>query len=544
MYAQSCYNYCHYQECIDTTTRILSMAEAAEVEESILCQVKLIKGKSLYHSYQGEQKVFQKVRKNVSLKDSEKLRTQCYAKTKECILLLGSGYDNGFLDLEGDQLLDLSMIDFVRETNNLNQCKRCLLCRKKTAILRSHIFPKSILKDIASDMAIGGDHKVFIPMLGKKVKKSAGEATFWMFCSRCEQLLCQNGENQFFEQIYKKIQPDHTTIPSELKLPYGRWMYDFCVGILIRALAVSDASTFGRDSDNHPLFSWCRQRLLSLELHSKKHPESASKPTAELSTYLTRELTISVLVNPVIVSSGKGNESYLSKLPGMYVSPVRLEDGVYSHSRQSSFFLAHFGTLNIVIQFLRHSLDDSALRSFNIIVPSGGILEVPVESKRWQTIPAGVWQMFSAFSQVDNMDQNSSESPYPLERSVQLNNVRVMNHLPSEYNLTSGLISVVVPSNLNVIMRTKRKWGEQQVIRYSIIADPMNENVYLVYILSLPGLLVVDGMTVEKHKCTLSIPFLDRRTECFHPIMLSVIQDFVSQVKEISECIVAMYQLS
>ena len=113
------------------------------------------------------------------------------------------------------------MIDYMRETNCLNNCKRCLLCRKKTVLRRSHLLPKFILKAIAEDLIVGDDHKVFVPLIGKAVKKSAGEATFWMLCSECEERLCQNGEQQFAEQIHKKICIHRQVVKSKLVLPYS-----------------------------------------------------------------------------------------------------------------------------------------------------------------------------------------------------------------------------------------------------------------------------------------------------------------------------------
>ena len=40
-------------------------------------------------------------------------------------------------------------------------------------------------------------------MIGKMVKKSAGEMAFGMLYGQCEQCLCQNGKNQF--SVHHKI---------------------------------------------------------------------------------------------------------------------------------------------------------------------------------------------------------------------------------------------------------------------------------------------------------------------------------------------------
>jgi len=195
MYARGCFQYQKYQECITSTSHIIQLVRGKkglfQVEQAIADEANLLRGKSLYYTKQ-----------------------QCYRKAREAIILLGRAHDYGFLDEEGSELLDCAMIDYVRETNSLNNCERCLLCRRKSELRRGHVLPNSILKQIAKDFVVEGDHKVFIPLIGKAVKKSAGECTFWMFCPTCEERLCQNGEEQFAKHIHSKVCPGRKVIPS------------------------------------------------------------------------------------------------------------------------------------------------------------------------------------------------------------------------------------------------------------------------------------------------------------------------------------------
>ena len=79
----------------------------------------------------------------------------------------------------------------------LNCCQRCLLCRRRIKLRRSHIFPHEYLKIHKHDYWRAHT------MIGKMVKKSAGEMAFGMLYGQCEQCLCQNGKNQF--SVHHKI---------------------------------------------------------------------------------------------------------------------------------------------------------------------------------------------------------------------------------------------------------------------------------------------------------------------------------------------------
>ena len=97
------------------------------------------------------------------------------------------------------------MIDYVRETNSLKDCKRCLLCLKRADLRCSHIVPKSILKKIAKDLVVKKDEqKVFVPLLGKTIKKSPAESTFWLLCSDCENAFVKMEKTNLLKKFIKK----------------------------------------------------------------------------------------------------------------------------------------------------------------------------------------------------------------------------------------------------------------------------------------------------------------------------------------------------
>lgn len=241
-----------------------------KTEEKFSSEIQILKGKALYHSYQGSQRVYLKLRSSMPAKTIEPFKSQFYRKALECIRILGHAHDNKVLDDEGSELLDHAMVDYAREMNGLKDCKRCLLCRHKKEVRRSHIIPKSILKEVANDLMVdSNDHKVFVPLIGKNIKKSAGEATFWLLCAECEERLSKNGENQFMESVYRHVCPGRRVKVCEIAIQYGPWFYTFCIGILFRALAISSQFGTANDADLYLLFTFCRNHLLSLSsLHS------------------------------------------------------------------------------------------------------------------------------------------------------------------------------------------------------------------------------------------------------------------------------------
>lgn len=486
--------------------------------------------------------------------------------------------DFDFLDDEGSKLLDCAMIDYLRETNNLNSCQRCLLCRKKAKLRRSHIFPKSVLKAIASDLRVGDDHKVFSSMIGKVIKKSAGEATFGMLCSDCEQCLSQNGEDQFFKHVHSKIYANREMIESHLTLPYGGWLFDFCVGIFFRLFAVShQLEVFGcRGEKLYKIFSDCRQHLLALptntpqKLKEKKENEGASGVTAPENRFSSpllspsQPLLFSFFVNPTLhVSSSDLKLQYILKGPAFFMSPIDLNEGIYCHDKQPSLILAHFDHINILIQLQTGS--SVALQNATIN-PDEGELIIPNEHERWQSIPTGVWRLFSAFAQAsENMNQaktsslqgcteseecarpaDSSNFVYAPKNTVSLKHSTIFSLLPGCYSHKlmedTSEVAIKLPENHRILIRIVKKWGHEQQMMYIVAED--SDVLYLVYVLSVPGWHILDGLLLDTLNCSVSLPFLNGKKEEHHALKLPVIQAFIQQVPEIIEYLHVRAQLS
>lgn len=567
VYTRGCFQYQRYGECIVSADQIIDLTKSNKLDQSVVNEAKLLKGKSLFFSYQNMQQVFLRRRGSDAIKHIEILKHECYEKARRAILLLGTAQDHGFLDEEGSKLLDYAMIDYLRETNNLNSCQRCLLCRKKTKLKRSHIFPKCILKEIATDLRKGEDHKVFSSMIGKVVKKSAGEATFGMLCGQCEQCLCQNGEEQFFKQIHSNICVHREVVKSRLKLTYGSWLYDFCIGILFRSFAVSQGLEVKAGRNLYKVFSDCRKHLLSLptntpsqRLGGQKGNESAMAEGLVGSTSSPLlppnvPLQISFFVNPTVnVSPHHLKLEYILKGPALFMSPVSLDKGIYSHDKQPSVFLAHFDHMNILIQLQMATLQDGKIN------PHGGELVIPDEHERWQVIPTGVWKLFSAFAQAsDDIKANSCQENiksleggakpnflYFPENIVDLKKSVVFSLLPPSYahrlDKDANKVAIQFPKSHQVLIHVIRQWGCEQEIAYLVTES--SDVLYLVFVLSVPGWHIVDGLVLDTYNCRVVLPFLDGKKKEYHPLKLSVLQALVEQVPEIRKYLRVRTQLS
>lgn len=356
----------------------------------------------------------------------QKLINECFAKTKESILLLGTAHDHNYLDDDGSKLLDWAMIDFIRETNKLDDCKRCLLCRRKTSLKRSHIYPRSVLKVIAEPNVSEGEHRVYLHELrGKLSAKSAGEITYYMLCGVCEERLSQNGENEFckdfftpvFQASQQVVKEDRTLTQSSTcnNITYGQWLYNFCIGILFRGLAVSVMPHCGNREEIYSVFLNCQKYLLSLPVKIKEVPKQKQKGIPERKEVNTLESTtqhaplhstdprmhhipVVILINPTTDNLAIKVEK-IPFLPATLLnssttalSSLKLDSGQPTFTLDAPFFLVRLGLVNILVEF--KSINGAILNEKYCIKPDGGTYQVPSEDERWNSIPDGLWELF------------------------------------------------------------------------------------------------------------------------------------------------------
>ena len=391
-----------HEECIEWCDSIISRAKQIQMKQGTLNRAKLLKGKALYHSYQKPQIQFMKERQFISEYEVQHRIKDIYSKAKEAILLLGNALDNAFLDEEGSRFLDFAMMDYMRETNQLHDCRRCLLCRGrqgKKDMRQSHFIPKSVLKVLGKEFVAEGDHKYLLPVGGRISLKSPGECTFWMLCSVCEQRLSQNGEASFMEKFFPQVYGSQGPIAESSVVSYGSWLYSFCVGIIFRGLATERFAAVVNSDEVYEGFLACREHLRWLPAKMAADIVLATREENQPNSHVE----VSLLINPVTLK--EGNDSRLQQLATLlkttgspFLGMTRLYDGKPALSYTAHFFAAHFGTCNIITKFQPSS--EASLPPWSIVNPTGGAYVIPEESQRWEHFPPGFWsaQLAAAFT--------------------------------------------------------------------------------------------------------------------------------------------------
>ena len=372
-YANGCYCNGKYKDCILWCDYLRQHASDEGVQNS----AKLLKGKALYCCSEAKLGHLLKIKSSINpVHELPKLMNKCIAEMKESILLLGTASDHYLLDDEGSKLLDWAMINFIREANQLNSCNRCLLCRKKTTLKRSHIYSRSVLKEIAKPIVNDGEHRIYLHELkGKLSAKSAGEVTYWMFCGICEERFSQNGENEFckefFTPIFQASQPElskkeHLSSLSSTvdSIEYGQWLYNFCIGLLFRGLGISMMPQCRNNEKIYAIFLKFRRHLLSLPVKTQvtqtsEQKDACSHPMESSLLVDSRKNHVPVTI---LISPTSERETYfpasLLNSSGSGLASLKL-DGQPTFILDAPFFSIRLGLVNILVEF--DSIESSIL---------------------------------------------------------------------------------------------------------------------------------------------------------------------------------------
>lgn len=385
------------------------MLQASTCNSIGIQKVKLLKGKSLFHVYN---KAVDELPAEVSPKDysTRQKLAACTEQATEVVHLLGIAHDQGFIDEEGSKYLDLSMMYLISSENALKRCERCFLCLKnfklgkKTdeeqegaaggampqsskrykGLQHSHVWPKAIFDAFSSGLKKTSSRRLF-RLSGTSLTqlKSPKEITWFILCKECEQLV-GNVEEQFIRNFFKKIY-DVTSPSKPLKaqeIMYGHWLYQFCISIFLRGLAVLPCNESFKSFHNadtlYEVFKMCREIIL--------------KPTNAHSV----QPSVHLLINPTLPTSEE--IQLFSTIHEVLVSPAFLALAAGSDPKtffrsppEACLFIAHIGILNVVIDV------ESVIRSHShFINPREGVYHVPHESERSQFIPQEMKAVFYA----------------------------------------------------------------------------------------------------------------------------------------------------
>ena len=151
--SEGAYQHRRYERCIQWCGMLFTCAES-EKRNSAKALAKAFSGKSYFHIYRRKQQLFQEVQSELSSKEFHLQSDSVYNKATRAIVDLGEAFeaDLSVADEEGLRFLDISIIDLVCHTNGLKDIARCLLCRKKSKLLRSHLCPDAILRAFATGL--------------------------------------------------------------------------------------------------------------------------------------------------------------------------------------------------------------------------------------------------------------------------------------------------------------------------------------------------------------------------------------------------------
>ena len=369
-------------------------------------KIKLILCKSLFHVFN---KALDQLPVQISPSDyhARKKLSVSIEQATEIVNLLGHAHDNNYIDEEGCKYLDLCMIYLISSQNALKRCERCLLClqnlklstkqgdRKIQAttqskhyqgLQHSHVWPKAVFDAFSSGLPKTTSRRLFRLSGSSSLTrlKSPREISWFILCSNCEQCLGKIEEQfirNFFKKIYDIFSPSKTQ--ESQTIVYGQWLYQFCISIFLRGVAVlsySDLFKCCRNVDKfYQLFKMCREILnpgYVQRINSHKPP-------------------VHLIINPTMPTS---EESHLfSTIHEVLVSPAFLAITTTKNFRRFfesppalSLFIAHIGILNVIIDIESDipSCDGHHINS------EGGDYLVPNEDKRNLSIPPEVKHLF------------------------------------------------------------------------------------------------------------------------------------------------------
>ena len=367
------------------------MDQLKDAQNELVNNCKVLLGKNLATKYTQEQRWLEfemEYFSTVELGKNEAVKN-CYDKARNAIFQLGYALDKGILDDEGSMLLDFAMMDYTREINELNNCHRCLLCRKHKKLSRSHICPLSIIKEIAK--ASNEDYDPRHPgpvtsMTGRHDINSPKTETKWLLCGTCEQLLSRHGEAYFVENFFRLLYPKIKCA----SIHYNQDLYGFCAGMAFRALSLLNFSYINNTTEIYDFFVACRNHLISLSGEESCHSQQSSKAQNKPEFFIFR--------NPVEIYSTQGvREEILSTVLQsnfqVHISSNHLQTGDSSPVLEGCFLIILLGGITILTKFSPDQ-DFVLPQSFVPISIGGGEYTVPDEVQRWTDIPPGVLAIF------------------------------------------------------------------------------------------------------------------------------------------------------
>ena len=401
-YACTCLHYGRYTECIEHCDHIITTATS-----SLYGEVRHVRGKAFAHLHQ---KQFWYITKQGCLDVAVPVKggnlvDQCATTAKAAVKDLGFALDHGLLDEEGSYQMDVAMLHYVRIKNQLRDCNRCLLCRRRGMKLKeSHTCPKFVLKETnkkAKGMLQESGVLEFIEAQdlysasGRFAAYTPNTATYTMLCGRCEQILSQNGEDQF----QKNIMPIFYSAIDEMQTTkYDSTLYSFCLGIVFRFFVHNIFTLYSNASEIYSLLVACRHHLLSLPVkYSEANPPNpppvaTAIPITPFEVFLFPSPSKIDIANSQLIPLASSMTSIYSAW--YLTTPLSTEPetkAILCHA-----LVVRLLSFSIIVPFSpaeRGCLDKNCLVNSN-----GGEYQILPDIRKWEIMPSGLLQVFMWFA--------------------------------------------------------------------------------------------------------------------------------------------------
>ena len=348
---------------------------------------KVLSGKSYFHMYRREQWFFQDSLPELSSKEFHLQSSSVYSKAKKAVIDLGEAFeiDSSLADKESLYILDISTIDLVCHTNGLKDIGRCLLCQKKSKLLRSHLCPDAVLRAFATGLTETQTKRVFnLSFFRGGEMKSPHTIAKWLFCQKCEEVLSKDGETHFTPKLFHKVYSvrNYREPGEEMVIDYGEWLYRFALGIVFRSLVNEAIASFANDDEIYKLFIQCRKFLLTESLLDK----ALEKPC------------IYLLVSPNSPSTDAGFIGSLHNAPFVFALTNKCLKTGRQTTPYAHFLLSRIGIFNFLVLF--KPAEDVVIANEYIIHAEGGKYVIPSENCREMIIPKGVTSVLDSLAVV------------------------------------------------------------------------------------------------------------------------------------------------
>ena len=382
LYVTTAYKNEMYEECAEFCQRIKQVHP--DLNSDVRNEINLFQGKSEYHIFM-QDLIY--LKRNPAGKQYDTQKSACYKSIKQVIQLLGSVLDSGCIDEEGSQMLDTAMMMLLSESRNLKgDLPRCLLCRKREKLARSHICPKAILSDFAKACGSPDSGKAFFfnwpwQKLFQGNLKSSGEITIRILCSSCESLLSKD-EGIFLPHFFRKLYDveNPSSIEEEHCVEYESWLYQFCVGIIFRGLVLQYSGgrdEFLNEDEVYTLFLQCRKVLLNRDAESGPCVSIYVAPTKGDPSEIGSSLINTVIHHPF--------HFFFTHKQGMYGSHQ-----VFLHALSYTF------QIGIILITINLPMAYWSVNPSHIISPTSGALLIPANAQRHRMIPDALWETLLA----------------------------------------------------------------------------------------------------------------------------------------------------